>query len=102
MHAVMNMPFGIHAGAQADPAQQIDRTGLQHTGADTRQHMRLGPAFQHDRVDARVIQKMREQQSRRPATDDGDLRLHVAALRAPDMTAPFRPGESRSLNPECQ
>ena len=66
----MGMAFAVHAGAQSDLAQQRDAPGLQHAGANPRQHMGAALAFEHDAVDAVATENMGKQQSGRAAADD--------------------------------
>ncbi len=66
----MGMTFAVHAGAQSDLAQQRDASGLQHAGANPRQHVGAALAFEHDAVDAVATEDMGKQQSGRAAADD--------------------------------
>ncbi len=64
---------------------QIDGALLEHAGAHATLDVVTAPRLQHDAIDARAIEKMREKQSRRTGADDGDLRarvVHGAGARA--------------------
>ncbi len=75
----MRMALAIHARAEADLAQQFDAAGLQHAGANPRQHIGAALPFQHDAVDAVAMEDMRQQQAGRAAADDRHLGSLVAA-----------------------
>src|SRR5262249_56373025 len=89
---IVGMPFAIHARAQADLTQKRDRAGLEHAGTDSFLHVGAALAFEHDAVDAALIENMREQQAGRSAADDCHLgsRRHCQACAgspAPGMAS---------------
>jgi hypothetical protein len=65
--------LGVHPGAQADRAEQLDRAGLEQPGPLP--GLAVGPAavLHHDRVDPAQRQQVGEQQARRAGPDDRDL-----------------------------
>ena len=67
------MALAIHALAEAGRAQEIDRAGLQHAGANAAQDMRPALPLEHDTVDAVEIEHVREQQPGRAAADNRHL-----------------------------
>jgi hypothetical protein len=74
--STMRLPFTIHALAEAHRAQQIDGSGLQHSGANPPQHMLAALPFQHHGIDAVPAKSMREKQSSRPSAYDCHLGSH--------------------------
>jgi len=75
----MGMPLGMQAIGTTGLFQQADKPLFQNTGTDAAQHIVAGLAFQDDAVDAARRQKLRQQQTRRPAADDGHLRFHLGS-----------------------
>ena len=73
--------LAIHPGAQSDFAQELDRAGLQHAGANSLQYMSTALPFQYDAVDAVSIEHMGQKQAGGTPADDSHLRsrrhLHV-------------------------
>ena len=69
----MRVTLAVHARAEPDLAQQRDRAGFQHAGADPVEHILAGLALEHDAVDAVAMQDMRQQQAGRAAADDRHL-----------------------------
>ena len=67
------MPLAIHARAKSDLAQKRDGAGLQHAGANPRQHVGAALPFQHDAVDAVAMENMRQKQAGRTTADDRHL-----------------------------
>jgi hypothetical protein len=65
--------FGVHPGAEADRAEQLDRPGFEQAGPLPR--LAVGPAavLDHDRVDAAQGQQVGKKQAGRPGSDDADL-----------------------------
>ena len=78
---VMRSALEQHALADAGLDQQIDRALLQHAGSQRRLDFNAAPRLEHDRFDAGKMQEMREQQSGRPRTDDGDMRAGRRGVR---------------------
>ena len=46
------MSLAIHARAKSNLTQKLNGTGLEHTSANSSQHMGAALPFQHDGVDA--------------------------------------------------
>jgi hypothetical protein len=63
----------MHTRADAGFVHEVDRYLLEHTCADTPEHMVAGPAFQDDSIDSFIGQELPEQQPRRAGANDGDL-----------------------------
>jgi hypothetical protein len=66
----VRMALAIHALAETDGAQEVDRARLQNAGANPLQDMRPALPFQDDAVDAVAMENMRQKQSGRAAADD--------------------------------
>src|SRR5215831_14118652 len=76
------MPLAIHARAQSDLTQKFHSAGLQHSGANSLQHMGAALPLQYDAVDAVAIENMGQQQAGRATADDRHLgsRRHDRSL----------------------
>ncbi len=74
--------LGVHPLAQADRAEQLDRSGLEQAGPLPR--LAVGPAavLHHDGIDAAQRQQVREQQAGRAGADDPDLSAPDVGMRA--------------------
>src|SRR5438034_607744 len=70
---VVNEPFPSEPLANADLVQQVDRSLLEHTGPDPVLNVLAAAVFEHDRVDALQMQKLRQHESGGTGTDDPDL-----------------------------
>ena len=68
--SVVGMALAIHAPAEADGAQEVDRARLQNAGANPLQDIRPALPFQHDAVDAVEMENMGQKQPGRAAADD--------------------------------
>ena len=73
LDAVVDEPLAPQPLADADLVQQVDRALLQHARADPLLDVLAAPVLEHDGVDARQVQQMREHQSGGPGADDPDL-----------------------------
>ena len=95
---VMHMPFPVHPLAEANVAQQLHRTRLQHAGADALHHMGLGTAFEDDALYPLQVQDVGQQEARGPAADDRHLSSHdsLPDTASPGITHPA-PGVHRPL-----
>ncbi len=71
--AVVDDPFAIHPLADAGFAQQLDRSLLEHAGADPVLDVLATPVLEDDALDARDLEQPRERQPCRPRPDDADL-----------------------------
>ena len=80
--AGVHVALGVHAIAETDLAQQLDRSPLEDAGPDPPEHVLPTRSFDDDRVDAGPIEDVGEQCAGRAGTDDGDLRgdRHGAGL----------------------
>jgi hypothetical protein len=75
LNAMMHLAFVREPLANATGFQQIDRRLLEHAGPHGGLHCRPRTSFQHDRIDAALLQQVRKQQPRRSGADNGDLRV---------------------------
>ena len=71
--AVVDEPLGVHAGADAGVAEEVDRALLEHAGADARLDVGAAARLQDHGLDARVLEQPRERQARRAGPDDPHL-----------------------------
>src|SRR5206468_6230865 len=71
--AAMQKPLALHALADAGLHQKIGGPVLDHAGADARLDIFAAVAFEHDGLDPREMQEMRQHQPRWPRPDDSDL-----------------------------
>ena len=69
----MDEALAQHAVTSTALARQIDRALLQHTGAKRGLDLCATPCFENHGIDAREMQKMREQQASRPGTHNANL-----------------------------
>ena len=76
VEAAVHQAFLVHARADAGLVHEVDADLLQDAGADARQHVVAGLAFENDGVDAGLVQQLAEQQARRAGADDGNLGTH--------------------------
>lgn len=72
-YAGMDETFAIEPLRDAEIAQDVDGSLLQHTGADTRLDIGAVAGFEDDVVDAGFVQQLPEQQPRGAGADNGDL-----------------------------
>jgi hypothetical protein len=86
--AAMLLPFPEHPVGHTRVDQQPDTVTLEDACPVGRLDLVGGAGVQHDRVDTRHMQQMRQHQSRRPAADDDHLgscparrRCHVPPIR---------------------
>jgi len=76
------LSFGVHSAAKTHGSQQLDCAILEYAGSDARQDVCLALALDDDAVNAVEMEHVRQQQTRRPAAYNSDLRsLHDASLR---------------------
>ena len=91
--AIVEHSLALHARAHADFNQQVARPLLDQSGADAALDIVAAAVLQHDGLDARQMQEMRQHQPGRSCPDDTDLRPHSALLlivRAHCNSAPAR------------
>ena len=75
--AAVHDPLALHARPDPCPDERVDRPLLEHAGADPLLDVVPAPILQHDRVDSRAVQELRERQSRRACADDRNLRTRA-------------------------
>jgi len=75
--AFVHEALALQALADAAVDEKIDRSLLQHAGADRGFDFLPAARFDHDRVDAAEMQQVREKKTGRPCADDNDLRFHA-------------------------
>ena len=73
VEAVVDQPFARQAVAHAGTAQQVHHALLEHAGPDAAQHVVGAPVLDDERVNARSMQQLTEQEAGRAGPDDGDL-----------------------------
>ncbi len=64
LEAVVHEAFAVHAVADAGLVEQVDGDLLEHARTDAAEHVVAGLPLEHDRVDARPVQQLAEQQAR--------------------------------------
>jgi hypothetical protein len=80
LNAVMDQTDLTHPLADLGLVQQVDRSLLEHAGADPALHVLPAAALQDDRLDALQMQQLREQEARRSGPHDANLRAHLLQL----------------------
>ena len=75
LDSMVREAFALQALADAGFDQKIDGALLQHAGAHTVLDVFAVATLDHDRVDAREMQQMRQQQAGRPRADNAYLAL---------------------------
>ena len=73
---VVDDPLAIHARAHACVAQQLDRSLLEHAGANPVLDVVAVAVLEHDRLDAGHLEQAREHETRGTGADDPDLCPH--------------------------
>ena len=71
--AAMHKPVGVHARAEAELVEQVDRALLEHAGANARANVLGAALLDHDGIDAGAVQLLPEQQAGRAGADDRNL-----------------------------
>jgi hypothetical protein len=74
--AVMNQSFALHAISNVHLRQQVDRTLLQHTGADSLFTVLPASGVNDDGVDALQMEQLRQHKSCGPGSHNPNLRAH--------------------------
>ena len=69
----VGVSFALYARAKSDLAQKRDSAGLQHAGANTRQHVGAALPFKDDAIDAVSMKNMRQKQAGRTTADNRHL-----------------------------
>src|SRR5690606_37084918 len=80
LDAVVHQPDLVHARPDLCGVEQIDRALLEHARADPPLDVRPAAPLQDHRLDAVQVQKLREQEPRRPRPHDANLRAHHCGL----------------------
>ena len=70
---IVDQALGLHALAHAHLRKQVDRSLLQHAGADTLLDILTTAIFDYDGVNSLQMQEVREDQTGWPGADDSDL-----------------------------
>src|SRR5581483_8172206 len=97
-HAVVLVPFALEPLREAVVAQHIDARGLEHAGADAREHVLAGVLLEHHARHALAMQQLAKEQAGGPAADDRDLRLQRSRAM-PAMKRRRISAGSRSVTP---
>src|SRR6266700_1728213 len=74
--AVMKQPFLHHARADTRLVQDVDTLMLEHSGAHAVFNVMPALGFQYHALDAVLMEKVRQQEARRPGADDRNLGTH--------------------------
>ena len=98
--------FGVHAVRDTGGAQHVHCPGFQHAGPDARQYVKPCRAFQNHGRHTSFVQQLRQEQPRRPATDNGHFGLHAVSpskrsafsLRISGRTSSLNGAASKSAN----
>ena len=70
LDAVVHEPLALHPVAEPALDQQVDRALLEHAGADALLQVRAAAHLEHHRLDALLVEQVREQQPGRPGPHD--------------------------------
>ena len=81
-YAIVEMALPHHAVPQAEVDHQFDDPVFQNASPDRLFHIGTATGFDDDAADAKPVQQVREEQSRRATADDADLGAHDQALLA--------------------
>ena len=73
VEAAVDQPFTRQAVSHTGTAQQVHHALLQHAGPDPAQHVVGAAVLDHERVNARSMQQLPEQEAGRAGPDDRDL-----------------------------
>ena len=80
VESLVDEPFAIHPVADAERAEQVDGSLLQHARANPPDDVVTAALFQDDGVDACQMEQVAKQKARRAGADDANLRprgVHV-------------------------
>ena len=84
--AAVHDPLSLQTLANAGADQRLDRSLLEHAGADPVLDVVAAAVLEHDRLDPRAVEQLRQREPRRAGTDDRDLRAR-AAQEAPSSAS---------------
>ena len=87
VQAPVDRTFAAQPIADADLGQEVDRALLEHAGANLGLELGAAAALEHDRLDPRAREQVREQQPSGAAADDSDLDVHLPEY-APEVGSP--------------
>lgn len=79
LDAVMFEPLAPHPVAEAGFVQRVDRSLLEHAGANAVLAVFPRAGFDEDGIDALQAQQMGKQKAGRTGADDGDLGAHCSS-----------------------
>ena len=89
--AMVDEPFAVHPLADADGAEEIHGSLLEHACALSSLDVRTVSMLDHDRVDAGAMEQMAKRESGRSGADDGDLRASACVSRHAHEASGWRP-----------
>ena len=72
-NSIVGKPFTLEALAYAGLLQQVDSSLLEESGAHALFDILAAARFDHGRLDALQVEKMRKQETGRPGAYDSDL-----------------------------
>ena len=75
--SIMRKALAIQPLRHAGQTHEIHKSALKNACPDAPKHIFFGFAFQHDRVDALLVQKLGQQKPRWPRANDTDLSSHT-------------------------
>ena len=70
-------PFAVKALGGACGSHHVHEALLKNTRADAAEHMLFRAAFEHDGIDAFLVEKLCQQETGRAAADDRHLSSHA-------------------------
>jgi hypothetical protein len=73
MNAAMHDPLAVHALADAEVAEEVDGSLLEHAGANPVLDVGTAAILEDHALDAGELEQARERQARRAGADDPDL-----------------------------
>ncbi len=73
--ALMDQALAVHSCVNFSVSQQFYRAELEHTGSNPTKHIVTRSLLKNDVFNTGKIEKLRQEQPRRPGTDDCDLRF---------------------------
>ena len=74
--SLMDQTFLPHARPTAGLLEKCDSALLQDPGTDAAEHVLLRPLLENNRVDARPVEQLTQEQSGRAGADDCNLRSY--------------------------
>jgi hypothetical protein len=86
----------VEALTDVRSVEHLDRPGFENSCTDAAEDVLDGAMLEDDRIDARTVEQLAEQQSRWARTDDGDLNAHALSMAQLPLGGKLRIQFSRS------